>query len=485
MSKRVLFIDDQLEDWEGLLRRGLEPFGFELKGEEDPSNALRIIGSYKPDVVLLDILFPDGYLGKPTLAKIKKKYPNLPVVMITTTMTNNDKYRTKDYVLSEYRYTKEALSKNKTLADLADQLNKAIENARRKAEAKKDETGMSRFGFIVGKTKAMQQVAEMVEKVADQEITVLITGESGTGKELIARAIHNLSERRARNFLTIVCAAMPKELLENELFGHEKGAFTTAVSLKKGKFEIAGDGTIFLDEIGVMPMDTQVKLLRFLQDKTFERVGGNTVMHSNARVIAATNEDLEKLILEKKFRNDLYFRLKKIFIRMPPLRERKEDIPLFFEHFVEKANEELQKKVKTTPGDDVRKLFISYNWPGNIRELESMIQSAIALANENILQTTNFPELNKVGQQNSGVPSDINDIVDRIYEGELTWQYLKDEFGTKGSARKKVLLGIIDRWEEMHDRRPSQKELADLLSVTSGNVKRILSEYSIKLKLKE
>jgi len=199
MSKRVLFIDDQLEDWEGLLRRGLKPFGFDLKGEEDPSKSLRIIGSYKPDVVLLDILFPAGYLGKPTLEKIKKKHPNLPVMMITSTMAE-DEYQSEDYALADYRYAKAALT-GKNCSDLASQLDGLIEKARMKDEGKKDETGMSRFDFIVGKTKAMQQVAEMVEKVADQEITVLITGESGTGKELIARLFQIAAQQVSSSLL--------------------------------------------------------------------------------------------------------------------------------------------------------------------------------------------------------------------------------------------------------------------------------------------
>ena len=476
MSKRVLFIDDQLEDWEGLLRRGLESFGFDLKGEEDPSKALRIIGSYKPDVVLLDILFPDGYLGKPTLEKIKKKYPNLPVMMITSTMAE-DEYRSEDYALADYRYAKAALT-GKDCSDLASQLEKIIEKAGAKDEGKKDETGMSRLGFIVGKTKVMQQVAEMVEKVADQEITVLITGESGTGKELVARAIHNLSKRKSQNFLTIVCAAMPKELLESELFGHEKGAFTGAHSQKIGKFEAAGDGTIFLDEIGEMPLETQVKLLRFLQEKQFERVGGNQVISSKARIIAATNQDLQELIKQGKFREDLFFRLNVVSIHIPPLRERKEDIPLFFEHFINKANESSQKKILSLLRDDVKDQLVSYHWPGNIREFQNMVERTVALADENILQTTNFAGLNKA---NSFGTSNVSDIVDRIYKGELNWEYLKKEFGARSAMRKEVLVQVMDRWRLEHQDGPSSKDLAMLLSVAPGNLRRILSECGISL----
>lgn len=478
MSKRVLFIDDQLEDWEGLLRRGLEPFGFDFKGEEDPSKALRIINSYKPDVVLLDILFPDGYLGKPILAKIKKKYPNLPVMMITSTMAENE-YRSEDYALADYRYAKAALT-GKDCSDLASQLDGLIEKAKMKDEAKKDETGMSRFGFIVGKTKDMQQVAEMVEKVADQEITVLITGESGTGKELVARAIHNLSERRAQNFVTIVCAAMPKELLESELFGHEKGAFTGAHSQKIGKFKAAGDGTIFLDEISEMPLETQVKLLRFLQEKQFERVGGNQVISSKARIIVATNKDIQELVKLGKFRNDLFFRLNVLSISLPPLRERKEDTPIFFEYFIKKANELSQKKVLSILRDDVRQILVSYQWPGNIREFENFLNRAVVLADENILQVTNFPELMDKQPDSVILQSDTLNIVNKIYKGEILWKDLKMICG-KGLIMKEILMQTVVFWIKKHKNSPSSKDLALLLRMSQGNVRRILSEYGIKL----
>jgi DNA-binding NtrC family response regulator len=484
MRKRVLFIDDQLEDWEGLLRRGLEPFGFELKGEEDPSKALRIIGSYRPDVVLLDILFPNGNRGKPTLEKIKKKYPNLPVIMITSTM-KADEYRSEDYALADYRYAKAALTEG-DCSDLAAELDRLIEKVKAKEEEKIDNNKKSRFGFIVGKTEPMQKVVETVEKVADQDHTVLITGETGTGKELIAKMIHFSSGRKRRPFVKVNCGAITESILESELFGHEIGAFTGAVKKKEGLFYQAQGGSILLDEVSEMSMAMQVKLLRVLQEKEITRVGGDEVIKVDARVIAATNKDLSKEIEESRFREDLYYRLYVISIHMPPLRERKEDISLFFEHFISEANAVSKKKVKvrTDLRGDVKKLLIAHPWPGNIRQLKNVIYNAVALAEENILQVKNFSEMNKEGQQDIGILPN-NDIMCRIYQGELTWQYLKDEFAAKGETRKKVLLEIIDHWGDTHDRRPSQKELAELLSIKPGNVKRILSEYSIKLKLKE
>ncbi|MBC8459749.1 MAG: sigma-54-dependent Fis family transcriptional regulator [Deltaproteobacteria bacterium] len=478
-SKRVLFIDDDFRLFEKALRKQLGKAGFEIRCEEDPFNVLRVISSYHPDVILLDILFPEGYLGKPTLEKIKKKHPNMPVMMITGTMDKSE-YKSEHYLLADYRYSKEALTAG-DFSDLAAQLNRLIERAEAQEQGDEDNTGLDSFGFIVGKSKAMHEVAEMVEKVADQEHTVLITGESGTGKKLVARSVHDKSRRQNRNFVTIVCAALSKELLESELFGHEKGAFTSAVSDKKGKFEVAGDGTIFLDEIGDMPLDTQVKLLRFVEEREFERVGGNEVLRSNARIIAATNQDLHDLVAKRDFREDLFFRLNVLSIHMPPLRERKEDIPVFFEHFINKANEDSRKKVLPILREDVRLMLLSYTWPGNIRLFENLINRAVAIADENILQVNNFPDLSKKMAQENGVPSDVPYIVDRILKGELTWSDISKEFGAKGMIRKEVLSRTIDRWVNENQRRPSSEDLGTLLSTTPGNMRRILSECGIKL----
>ena len=479
MAKRVLFIDDELECWQNALAEELGIFGFQILGQENPSDVLKLIDSYKPDVVLLDILFPNGYLGKPTLEKIKKKHPDLPVMMITSTLDKSE-YKAEDYALADYRYAKAALADG-DYSDLAAQLDKLIERAKGNILSQEDETGMSSFGFIVGKTRAMREVAETVSKVAGQEHTVLVTGESGTGKELIARSIHMASKRREYKFTTIVCAALPKDLLESELFGHEKGAFTGAVAQRQGKFQIAGDGTIFLDEIGEMPLDTQVKLLRFLQDRNFERVGGNTTLTSNARIIAATNQEPKELIMEGRFREDLYYRLNVVYIQMPALRDRKEDIPLFFEHFVKKANK-ISKRILPILRDDLKALMTSYDWPGNIREFENLINRAVALADENILQKSNFPDLFHDYAGGLNMPFDISSIVDRVYQGELTWTVLSKEFGARGVMRKELLEHTVNQWLDRHQHHPSSEDLARLLSVSPGNMRRILSECGIKLR---
>jgi len=479
-DKCVLVIDDDFEFMEGDLKRGLEKHHFKVVGETDPSKAVSRIKSIKPHIVLLDILFPEGKLGKPTLERIKNKYPNLPVVMITSTLADEE-YRPEDYMLADYRYAKEALAQG-NFDDLAIQLDKLINKAEVKEEdGENDEIGLSRHGFIVGKSMAMQDVAEMVEKVADQDHTVIITGESGTGKEMITEAIHFSSPRKEGPFVKLNCAALTETLLESELFGHEKGAFTGAHKRKEGRFRQAHGGSILLDEVSEMSLSMQVKLLRVLQEREITRVGGEEVIKVDVRLIAATNKDLLKEIEKGRFREDLFYRLNVVSIHMPPLRERKKDIPLFFEYFVNKANKDSNKKVLPLFRKDVRELLVSYTWPGNIRELENMISRAVALSDENILQVSNFLYSIKENRPSSDLPSDVPAIVDRIFKKEWNWENIKAEYAAKGKMRKKILLNIVDQWRERHGRRPIYDDLAELLSIHPGNVRRIYSEEGINL----
>lgn len=483
MAKKILFIDDELELWEDNLRDELSAFDFEIKGETNPANALRCIADYKPDVVLLDILFQEENLGKPTLKKIKDKYPYLPVVMITSTMDKED-YNAAEYEQADYRYAKLALADG-DYSDLAATLEKAIEKSKNKtADTNKSlqpDYGLDRYGFLVGISSAMQKVAETIDKIAVSDLSVLITGESGTGKELLAKAIHRLSNRKDKPFLPVVCAAMPKDLLESELFGHEKGAFTGAVAQKKGKFELAEEGTIFLDEISEVPLETQVKLLRFLQEKTFERVGGQQVLNSKARIIAATNKNLEKEITNGAFRDDLFYRLNVIAIHLPPLRERKEDIPILFKYFIEKANMLSGKKLLSVLREDVKSLLYKYDWPGNIREMENAILRAVALAEENILQSNNFSTVILKDKGSISSLSDVDSIVDQIMSGKMTWNDLKAAFGAQSPVRREVLITLQNRWERDYKRGPSAKELSELLKTSYNNMRRILSELQIKI----
>lgn len=480
--KRVLLIDDQLDIWEDAMRRELAAYGYELFGLSDPKQAIKQIEICKPDVVLLDILFPAGNLGKPTLAKIKDKYSTLPVIMITSTMDKSE-YHPEDYAQADYRYSKLALAEG-DFSDLAQHLDDLVnkyQQASSDIDKNAGKNALERFGFITGKTPAMQEVCRTIEKIAEQDVTVLIEGESGTGKELVARAIHRLSHRRSKPFAGIVCAAIPGDLLESELFGHEKGSFTGAINQKIGKLEAVEDGTLFLDEISEVPHDIQVKLLRFLQEKEFVRLGSTKTIPFKGRVVTATNRNLVELVKNGEFREDLYYRLNIVSIQLPPLRERREDIPALFSFFVQKANELTGKRVLPVLREDVQALFMNQRWPGNIREFENTIQRAVALAEENILQKSNFP---KSKEPEGGVQAsllDLNATVEAILSGGVVWKNLKNEFGASGTLRKELLMLLIQEWQMRNHRKPTGKDLGELLKTSHGNMRRILSESDIKL----
>jgi formate hydrogenlyase transcriptional activator len=262
-----------------------------------------------------------------------------------------------------------------------------------------DETSM--FEEIVGKSEALRNVLKQVETVAPTESTVLIYGETGTGKELIARAIHNLSPRRNNAFVKLNCASIPTGLLESELFGHERGAFTGAIAQRIGRFELASRGTIFLDEIGEVPLELQPKLLRVLQEREFERLGSSRTLRSDARLIAATNRDLSKMVEEQTFRADLFYRLNVIPIHVPALRERPEDVPLLVQHFAELYSRRMNKAIQTIPSETMRAM-VQYDWPGNVRELQNVIERAVILSSGGILKVS--PGDLKSRSLNAGAP---------------------------------------------------------------------------------
>lgn len=285
---------------------------------------------------------------------------------------------------------------------------------------------MNKDIVIVGKSEAIQRIHSLIDKLSKTDSTVLIMGESGTGKELVARMIHQKSSRASRPFVPVNCAAIPSELLESELFGHEKGAFTGAVSSRAGRFELANDGTIFLDEIGDMPVHLQVKILRVLQEKSFERVGSTRPINVNVRIIAATNKNLETEVKEGRFREDLFWRLNVVPVVIPPLRDRKEDIPLLCEYFISKFSEKFGYSLRFQP--EVMEVFYNYNWPGNVRELENLIERLYVLNDGNVVRVEDIPEKIKFSEKSfaaSLIPEDLNPFSSGIDLNEILREYEK------------------------------------------------------------
>ncbi|MHB1191387.1 MAG: sigma-54-dependent transcriptional regulator, partial [Armatimonadota bacterium] len=367
-------------DDEANIRRVLEAVftksGYKVITADCCKKALDVVAT-QPDlaVVLCDLIMPDGN-GVQVLEQVMEMSPKASFVIMTAYGTVKSAveamklgafdYITKPFDMDELKLTVSHAYERNQLLD---------ENFR----LKQDLRSRYRMEEIVGESGKMREVYKLIERVADSNATVLIRGESGTGKELVARAIHYRSARAAKPFVAVSCAALPESLLESELFGHEKGAFTGAAAQKAGRFELANKGTLFLDEIGEIPTPIQVKLLRALQEREFERIGGTKTLKVDVRLIAATNADLELAVEAKTFRQDLYYRLQVIQLFLPSLRERKEDIPALLEHFTAKYNAANSRKVKFV-SKEALDLMMKYDWPGNVRELENAVERGVVLA---------------------------------------------------------------------------------------------------------
>jgi formate hydrogenlyase transcriptional activator len=324
-----------------------------------------------------------------------------------------------------------------------------------------------RFEQLVGNSPALESVLEQVERVAPTSSTVLIQGETGTGKELIARAIHNISSRCGRSFVKLNCAAIPLDLLESELFGHEKGAFTGAIAQKIGRFELADKGTLFLDEVGDIPQGLQPKLLRVLQEQEFERLGSTRTHQVDVRLVAATNRDLTEMVNRREFRSDLYYRLNVFPIQLPPLRERREDIPALVTHFVETFGRRMSKKIEHIPPETISALS-SYSWPGNIRELQNLIERAVILSNEGILSN---PLLTVLTARNKEVMSSPLPTTLRESERALILHTLETVGwlvgGANGAAAKLGLkrTTLINKMKKLRITRPSPQKSRDAMEL--------------------
>lgn len=371
---KILLVDDEKKIKE-TLKIVLENEGYEVQTANNGVEALNLLEKEYFDVTLTDNRMP-GMNGLELMREINKNDIKTAVIFITAYADIKD--AVEAIKLGAYNY----LEKNFTTEELLSVIKEAIEKQKmieKNDILKKKLKSHSPFHGIVGESKKIKEIKNLIYKIADSKASVLLMGESGTGKELFARAIHQCSQRRNKPFVAINCAALPQTLLESELFGYEKGAFTGALKQKKGKFELANGGTLFLDEIGEMNLETQSKLLRVLQEKEYERVGGLKPIKVDIRIVAATNVDLEEAIKQGRFREDLYYRINVIPIEIPPLRERKEDIPMLAEYFLKVFNGEYGKNIELI-SMEVLDIFMEYEWPGNARELKNIIESAVAIA---------------------------------------------------------------------------------------------------------
>lgn len=385
MDKLVFIVDDEKSISKLISYWVRDKWKYKIQVFEDGQSVLNCLNQ-KPDLILLDIMLPD-INGLEVLRKVKAFDENIPVIMLSA--QGSIEVAVEALRQGAFDYFPKPID--------VQRLEPAIKNAikgydlqRELTQLKEDVKREYSFSNIVSVDKKMQEVFRMVTKVLDNDITVLIHGESGTGKELIARAIHYNGIRKDKPFVVVNCASIPRELLESELFGHEKGSFTGAYQRKFGKFEMANEGTLFLDEIGEMEMSLQAKILRVIQQREFERVGGSEVIKSDVRIISATNRNLKEAVENKEFREDLYYRLNSFPIVIPPLRERKSDILLLVQHFINSFNAKLGRKVKGFTKKAQRMIY-DYNWPGNVRELENTMERCIIMSDSDVIDVDDLP----------------------------------------------------------------------------------------------
>jgi DNA-binding NtrC family response regulator len=401
LKLRLLIAEDEKEQRE-MLAGFLKKEGYQVFTAESGSQALRLFEEKSFELALIDLKMP-GLDGLELLSKLKKLSPDTQVIVMTAYGT----IETAVTAMREGAY--HYINKPIDLQELLINLKKAAETHTILAENRYlKEQLEERFHdtSIIGQSKAIQEVLNTVARVAKLDTTVLILGESGTGKELVAHAIHSLSPRSKNRFVPVSCAAIPESLLESELFGYEKGAFTGATRRKEGRFEVADGGTLFLDEIGDVSLDMQIKLLRVLESQEFERLGGKEPFKVDVRILAATNQDLQKKMENKTFRDDLFYRLNVITVYLPPLRERREDIMILVDHFLKKFNQKLDKQLTgLTPA--AKDALVSYSWPGNVRELENVIERAAVLTRGDVIDVIDLPEF-RIPRETTGYPVELS-----------------------------------------------------------------------------
>ena len=471
MADKILVVDDE-RSIRYSLKRMFEERGFEVLEAKNGKQAIETVQKEQVDLILMDIKM-SGITGLEALKEIRSINPKLLVIIMSaygTTQTAIEamKFGAFDYILKPFdipqmwRLTEKGLHVNKLMQEAV-----TYEPERYQIDAE----------CIVGNSSKMQKVYKLIGQVAEKDITVLLRGESGTGKEMVARTIYHHSERSDRTFLPINCAAIPETLLESELFGYEKGAFTDAQTSRIGKFEQCSGGTIFLDEIGDMSPATQAKILRFLQDKKITRLGSNEPIKIDVRLIVATNKDLEKAIREGRFREDLYYRLNVVTINLPPLRQRKEDVPQLTRYFLKKFNKELDKDIVDI-NPEAMEILMGYNWPGNVRQLENVIKRACVLCKGAYVLpgelSLDLKEAAKIRREKRREEEGLEKLLDDLY--------------TKISAipkeNREDIIPFIEKAlivRALKEANGNQLQAAQILGINRNTLRNKIEKYGIKI----
>jgi len=451
----ILLIDDDVKLTESIvLNVGEGKYDWVVC--HDGEAGLEKLQQAEPDLIIADIRMPrmDGIT---LLGKVHEIMKDLPVIMITAYEDMETTIRAMQ--LGAFEYVRKPIDPDE-LELTIDRALETVQKERRLSKIVHEISTQYRINNLVGSTPAMQEIFKTIGQVTMSNVSVLINGESGTGKELIAKAIHYNSPKKEAPFVAINCSAIPDGLIESELFGHEKGSFTGAISQSQGKFEVCEDGTVFLDEIGDMPLNMQAKLLRVLQEREFTRIGGSKKLSFDARVMAATHRDLEKMVAEGTFREDLYYRLAVVKIEVPPLRDRREDIPRLAEYLIDKINQEQGSNIRRVDPEAFEKLK-KYDFPGNVRELENMLRHAVVMAKADVLLPEYLPDLNGEMVHDGGANSNHF--------------HFPDEIVTLEEMEKRYIVHTLQRvnWKK--------KQACDLLNIARTTLDRKIDQYKIKL----
>lgn len=464
--KNILVVDDE-ESLRWVLKKGLEKRSYNVHTAENGKTALSFLSKNEYLLIFLDIFLPD-INGLKLLEDIKKEREDIVVVIMTAQGTMKSTIEAMQKGAYDYITKPFDMEEIYLLID-------RIENLKRleKRVCTLEEELKTKYdaGEIIGKSQKMKEVFKMIGRAASSDATVFITGESGTGKELVARALYMSSKRSKGQFIAVNCAAIPKELIESELFGYEKGAFTGATELREGKFELADGGTLFLDEIGDMDVSLQAKLLRVIQEREFYRIGGRIPIKVDVRIITATNQDIDSAIREKRFREDLYHRLNVITISLPPLRERREDIPILAKHFLKRFSNELNSNVKNIT-DDAMDILKSHEWKGNVRELENIIKRAIVISSSDSIISEHLPfnaDLRLKAAAKSNTDFILAKVQDTIGKGNLYNEII-------GEVEKELLAVILKKTEW------NQLKAAEILGINRNTLSRKIKELGIVVK---